>query len=265
MPDSRRRTFLHASGVALLSALAGCGGTLAEDQMHPSTDEPTAEPAATGTATDEPTQGPASTDGGSNLRVVHAVPDAPNIDIVVFGDAALKDEPFRQISQYLYLGAERTDLELVVTDEPSRVLFDESLDLDVGSYTGVALGELGDDTDRPLNFRLYEEDLSLPDEGDARLQFINAAPDTTGLRVVAADGDETVFDDVGYGEASTTTLSADTRSIEVQATDGGDTVTTTELTLDDRGVYTAFGMGYVAPDDAPTDAPFEVTLAEDGD
>ncbi|WP_224450067.1 DUF4397 domain-containing protein [Haloprofundus salilacus] len=271
MPDSRRRTFLRASGVALLAAVAGCGDSLAEDEIQPSSGEPTADAASTATdaptdaSTDASTDGPASTDGGANLRVIHAVPDAPNFDVVIFGDAALKDETFRQVSQYLYLGAEQTDLKLVATGGAGNVLFDESLDLDVASYTGVALGEQGSDTNRDLQFRLFEENLSLPDEGSARLRFVNAAPDSSGLQVVAADGDETVFDGVGYGRAATTTLSAGMHQLEVRPADGGDAVTTTEVRLDSRGVYSAFGMGYVDPSDAPTDAPFEVTLTEDGD
>ncbi|QCJ48064.1 DUF4397 domain-containing protein [Haloprofundus sp. MHR1] len=264
MPDSRRRRFLHASGVALLSALAGCGGTLFEDEMPPSTAEP-APGTETPPGTDAPTQGPASTDGGANLRVVHAVPNAPNIDIVVFGDAALKDETFRQISQYLYLGAERTDISLVATGNPDRVFFEDAIDFEVGSYTGVVLGELGENTDRSVEFRLFDEDLSLPERGSARLQFVNAAPDSNALRVVRDDGEETLFDGVGYARTATATLPAGTHRLAVQRADGGDTVTTTEVTLDDRGVYTAFGTGYLAPGDAPTNAPFEVTLAEDGD
>ncbi|WP_224269348.1 DUF4397 domain-containing protein [Haloprofundus salinisoli] len=264
MPDSCRRRFLHASGVALLSALAGCGGTLLEDEMPPSTAEPapgTETPPGTGVST----QGPQSTDGGANLRVVHAVPNAPNIDIVIFGDPALKDETFRQISQYLYLGAEQTDFSLVATGNPNRVFFEDTIDFEVGSYTGIIHGEVGADTDRPIEFRLFEEDLSLPEQGSARVQFVNAAPDSNSLRVVRDDGEETLFDGVDYAQTATATLPAGTHHLDVQRADGGETVTTTEVTLDDRGVYTAFGMGYLTPGDAPTNAPFEVALAEDGD
>ncbi|KTG10223.1 hypothetical protein AUR64_11605 [Haloprofundus marisrubri] len=231
--------------------------------MPPSTAEPTAAPGTeTPAGTDVPTDGPSSTDGGANLRVVHAVPNAPNIDIVVFGDPALKDETFRQISQYLYLGAEQTALSLVATGNPDRVFFEETIDFEVASYTGIILGEAGNNTDRPLEFRLFEEDLSLPEQGSARLQFVNTAPDAQTLRVVSDD--EALFGGVGYGETASTTLPAGSHQLEIR-TPNGEAVTTTEVELADRGVYTAFGMGYVNPGNAPTNAPFQVDVAEDGD
>ncbi len=87
------------------------------------------------------------------VRVVHASPDAPNVDVWVDGETVLTDVPFTAVSDYLTLPAGTYNVQVTATGSTEPVI-DADLTLDAGmSYTVAATGLLADITATVLDRR----------------------------------------------------------------------------------------------------------------
>ncbi|MFO7926180.1 DUF4397 domain-containing protein [Natronomonas sp.] len=261
MSNHKRRTVLKTvGGVAVVGTLAGCAGNGDGSESTPEStpepmDEPTPEP------TDEPEETP---EADAALRVAHLSPDAPNVDVYVDGDAVLEDVPFRAVSDYLDLPADEYDVMITAAGDMDTIVFDETLEVPAGEFTAAALGELAEEN-QPFAVEVYEDDVSSP-EGMSRVRLVHASPDAPNVDVTV-DG-EPLFEDVPFGGAGTVEVPADEYELEVRpATENndGDVVATFDLAPEAATVYTAFAVGYLAPDDAPADEPFDLEVVVDSE
>ncbi len=124
-------------------------------------------------------------EGTALLRVVHASPDAPAVDIYLNGEAALLDVPFFTATGYIELPAGS----YAVAIAPAGTSLDDAvLTADVSlmagiAYTAAAAGALAD-----LQLLAFEDDLSLTAEGEARVAVYHLSPDAPAVDVKLADG-----------------------------------------------------------------------------
>ncbi|NUC72641.1 DUF4397 domain-containing protein [Haloterrigena sp. SYSU A558-1] len=203
-----------------------------------------------------------------NVRVAHLSPDAPNVDVWVDGDAVLEDVPYRAVSDYLPLEPGTYAVEITAAGDPDTVVFDDDLEVGEGDYTVAAVGELEGD-DQPFEVMVYEDDLS--DPGDqARIRLVHASPDAPAVDVTAGDGETVLFEGAAFGDAAAVEVPGDMYTLEVRpATDAndGDAVATFDVEPDAGTVSSAFAVGYLEPESAPADEPFdlEVVVDHDGD
>ena len=122
---------------------------------------------ALGACDDEPTT-PSTT---AMLRVVHASPDAPNVDVLVDGAVALANVPFRTASPYLDVAAGTRELRVRATGT-STIVIDADAALAAGeAYTVLATGRVANIA--PL---VLEDDLTLPSSGNVKLRVVHASP-----------------------------------------------------------------------------------------
>lgn len=131
---------------------------------------------------DDPTS-PATT---AQLRVVHASPDAPNVDVLVDGAAALTNVPFGAASAYLNVPAGTRELQVRATGTTTTVI-DADAQLVAGdAYTVLATGLVANIA--PL---VLEDDLALPATGNAKVRLVHAAPGagTVDIYVTAPTAD----------------------------------------------------------------------------
>ena len=200
----------------------------------------------------------------TDLRVAHLSPDAPNVDVFVDGDPVLEGVPFRAVSEYLDLAPGTYDIEITAAGDPDTVVFDEAVELSEGAFTAAALGELAEEN-QPFSVELYEDDLSDPGK-DARIRLVHASPDAPNVDVTV-DG-EPLFEDVPFGAAGAVEVPAGEYELEVRPatpdTDG-DVVATFDVDLAAGTVYSAFAVGYLDPDAAPADEPFDLEVVVDAD
>lgn len=86
------------------------------------------------------------TSGNADIRCVHAVPDAPAVDIVTDdGQTLFHELGFREASNYTEVAAGTWSLDIRPTGSDETVLDIDNLELDEQSaYTAVAVGELSD-------------------------------------------------------------------------------------------------------------------------
>lgn len=122
----------------------------------------------------------------AQLRVVHASPDAPNVDVLVDGAAVLTDVPFTGASGYLAVPSGARSLEVRATGTET-VVIDQDATVDAGrAYTVLAIGRLA--SIAPL---VLEDDLALPAAGNVKLRLVHAAPaaGNVDIYVTAPDAD----------------------------------------------------------------------------
>lgn len=87
-----------------------------------------------------------SQDTGADVRVVHAVADAPNVDVLVNDGEALADVPFLAFSDYINLAADTYNVKVNAAGTDVTVI-EADLPLDnAAQYSVLAVGELTNDT-----------------------------------------------------------------------------------------------------------------------
>lgn len=200
----------------------------------------------------------------ASLRVAHLSPDAPNVDVYLDGDAVLEDVPYRTVSDYLELASGSYEVMITAAGDMETVVFDEALEVPAGEFTVAAVGELTDEN-QPFAVEVYEDDVSDPGD-NARIRLVHAAPDAPNVDVTA--GGDALFTDVPFGAAGAVEVPPGEYELEVRpATENndGDVVATFDVAPEAGVVYSGFAVGYLAPDDAPADEPFDLDLVVDAE
>jgi hypothetical protein len=182
---------------------------------------------------------PVAADSHDNamLRVVHASPDAPNVDVWVDGETVLTDVPFTAVSDYLSVPAGTYNVQVTATGDTTPVI-DADLTLEAATaYTVAAHGLLAD-----ISAAVFTDDTAIPD-GQAKLRAIHLSPSAPADVDIAVTGGDVVVPGLAYPEASGyLTLDAGDYPLEIRA--AGDTAAALEfdVTLEANTNYTAFAM-----------------------
>lgn len=114
---------------------------------------------------------PAAPSSTAQLRVVHASPDAPDVDVIVDGAPALTNVPFGAASPDLNVPAGTRELQVRAAGTNTTVI-DPDASLTAGAaYTVLATGLVADIA--PL---VLEGDLTAPPSGNAKVRLVHAAP-----------------------------------------------------------------------------------------
>lgn len=123
--------------------------------------------------------------GQAELRVIHASPDAPNVDVIVDGVQVLTEVPFFTASAYLDLqaGSRAIRLEPVGSDTP---ILEATVSLD----DGEAVTLMAVDSAASIEPLVLTDDLSAPPSGDIKVRAVHASPATETVDVyVLTPGD----------------------------------------------------------------------------
>jgi hypothetical protein len=179
------------------------------------------------------------------VRVMHASPDAPAVDIFVDGQEAVTALAFTANTGYVSLPA--GPHEVTVFASPSNgsgtPVLKATLQVAAGKdYTVLAVGRLADST---LGLLPLEDNNSVPAAGNAHVRLIHASPDAPAVDVVVAGTNTKVFSNVAFkGVGSYTPVPAGSYNLDVKVASSGTTVkSVTGLALSDRSVYTVVATG----------------------
>ena len=225
--------------------------------------------ATAGLAQEEPTETPETEtdDGTADVRIVHAVPDAPAVDVAVDGETVLENVTFGTASDYLSLDAGARQVTVTAANDSEEVLYDETLPIQEGTYTVAAAGEAGEDAEEPFTPVVLLDEGEQPADDEAMVRLAHLAPDAPAVDVSVADSNETLFENVSFANSSDyQTVPGGDYTLEVRpagAEDDSEPVATVDVTLDNGTAYTAFAVGYLEPDDAAGEEPFDVILESD--
>jgi hypothetical protein len=182
----------------------------------------------------------ASTD--ANVRVLHASPDAPAVDVLVGGSETISDLAFDEITDYVALprGDHNIQVFPASADGTSDPVIDANVALTADAdYTIAALGPLADI--EPL---VLVDDNTAPVASEAKLRFVHASPDAPAVDIYV-EGAGVVVPNAAFKDASDYLgLAAGTYNLEVRA--AGTEIVALDLpgiTLEEGKVYTAFAVG----------------------
>jgi Domain of unknown function (DUF4397) len=200
-------------------------------------------------------------DGEARVRVVHASPDAPDVDVLVDDTEALGDVPYLAASDYLALPAGEHNLKVNAAGTTTTVI-DEDVDLADGTdYTVIASGLVADIA--PI---VLEDDNDAPGSGNAKVRAIHGAPSAPAVDIYitapGADlaGETPALSNVPFGDVSDY-IEAPAGDYQVRVTPTGTTTVVIDsgtLTLVSGQIRTA-----IAVDAAGGGAPFDLLLLED--
>ncbi|MFQ3630178.1 DUF4397 domain-containing protein [Roseiflexus sp.] len=182
--------------------------------------------------------------GTAKVRVVHASPDAPAVDVIVNGNRALTNVPFFAASAYLDLPAGSYDIQVVPAGATSPVVIDaKGVRIEAGkAYTIAATGKLAD-----IKPTILMDDLTTPAAGKAHVRVIHFSPDAPAVDIKVAGG-PTLISNLAFPNASNY-LPVDAGSYNLQVTPAGGTAVVLDLkgvALEAGKIYDVFAVGELA-------------------
>lgn len=203
----------------------------------------------------------------SYLRVVHASPDAPAVDVRVENETVLSNVSFGAVSDYLALPAGTYNVSILANGTETAV-FDGAVTVEPRSVTTVAAsGEVTQDGETPFEPVFFEDDAFTPGENQSALSVVHLSPDAPAVDITAGNGSVVLADNVSFQNASDyVSVPAGNYTVEIRpatAGNNGSVVTTVDVSLEGGEAYSALALGYLNPDDAPAETPFQVVLTED--
>ncbi|MEW5755536.1 MAG: DUF4397 domain-containing protein [Pseudomonadota bacterium] len=126
-------------------------------------------------------------DPTAQVRVVHASPDAPNVDVLVNNNVALSAVPFKGVSRYLSVDLGDDPNFKINAAGTSTTVIDDTLPLEEGKqYTLLAVNTLSNI--EPL---LLADETASPASGFLKVRVLHASPSAPEVDVyVTAPGDD---------------------------------------------------------------------------
>jgi hypothetical protein len=200
-------------------------------------------------------------EGEARVRVVHASPDAPDVDVLVDDSPVLTGVPYLATSDYLGVAPGSRNLKVNAAGTTTAVI-DADVDLVDGiDYTVIASGLVAG-----IEPIVLEDDNREPAAGLARVRAIHGAPSAPAvdIYVTAPDADLAVetpaLADIELGDVADY-IEAPAGDYQVRVTPTGTKTVVIDsgtLTLESGQVRTAIAV------DAPGGgAPFDLLLLED--
>ncbi|AGN01394.1 hypothetical protein L593_07235 [Salinarchaeum sp. Harcht-Bsk1] len=270
--------------VALVGSVVALGGVAAVDQHtddngtdgdmadgeadENATDGDMADDEADENATDDEAAAAADPQQTTYLRVVHASPDAPAVDVLIENDTVLSNVSFGDVSDYLPGPAGTYNVTIAAAEDPDTVVFDDEVTLEARTVTTIAAsGEISENGTAPFAPVAFNDNAWTPEDDMSALRVVHLSPDAPAVDITAGNGSVVIADDVEFGNASDyVTVPAGDYTAEIRpATEGnnGTVVTTVDVSLEGETAYSAWALGYLNPDEAPADTPFQVVATED--
>jgi hypothetical protein len=182
--------------------------------------------------------------GTAKVRVVHASPDAPAVDVWVNGKKTLSDVPFFTASGYLDLPAGSYDILVVPAGKTEPAVIDaKGVKVEGGkAYTIAAVGKLAN-----IKAAIFVDNLTAPAAGKAHVRVIHASPDAPAVDVKVANG-PTLIPGLAFPTASDY-LPVDAGSYDLQVTPAGQSAVVLDLKgtkLEAGKIYDVFAVGELA-------------------
>lgn len=185
---------------------------------------------------------PVMADGTAKVRVFHASPDAPAVEICVNGAVAFDSLAFPDATNYADLPAGAYDVAVYPAGSNcsgTAVIDAKGLELAAKPYTVLAIGNLAEI--KPL---VLVDNLAKPAAGTAHVRFVHASPDAPAVDITTKDGTK-IFSNIAFGEATDfTPVPAGSYDLQARVA-GTDTVglDVPGVTLEDGKIYMIAATG----------------------
>lgn len=209
----------------------------------------------------------------AKVRVLHASPDAPAVDVYINGDRTLTNVPFFTASDYLDLPAGTYRVQVTPTGSPAGdAVIDANATIEAGkAYTIAATGAVA-----AIQPTIIVDDLSAPASGQAKVRVYHFSPDAPAVDVKLADGSKLISSLAFPNASDYLAVPAGSYDIQVTPAGGSDVVINLPGTSLAAGkIYSVFATDVVAniapqlavndPVAAPSAAPSSLPNTAAGD
>jgi hypothetical protein len=182
-----------------------------------------------------------STPRMATIRVLHASPNAPAVDVYANGQQILKNVSYKQVSDYLSVPSGEYVIDIVPTGKPAQRVLRQRVMIQPGDTVTVAAAGTVD------NLQLLPvSDTSTTSPGKASVRFWHLSPDAPAVDIAVEDG-PVLFRNVSFGNVANY-LEVDPAQVNLEVRLAGtDTVVLTvpNVNLQPNKAYTAVAVGLV--------------------
>lgn len=191
----------------------------------------------------------------AQLRVLHASPDAPNVDVYIDSKQVLSNVPYPTVSSYLSLSPGTHQIKVNAAGTTTTVI-NVSPTLEVGgAYTAIAANFVAN-----IEALLATDDTTAPPSGYVGLRVIHASPDAGPVDIIA--NGQLVLSNVPFGTISNyLTVPAGTYAIQVNVAGTTTTAIAANVKLAGGTNYSVVAIGAIRT--AATN-PLALKLLTDG-
>jgi hypothetical protein len=180
----------------------------------------------------------------ANVRIIHASPDAPAVDVYLNGERWVRNARFNTVTGYVTPRAGDARLQVVPRNrslEQGPVLVDMPVQFGAGKAYTFAIAGMADKLSAPFFF----DDLNAPGKGRARVRFIHLSPDAPAVDVTLPEnGNAKLALGVEFGKASDyVEIDAGTFELSVRPAGSADQVLGKRETFEAGRVYTLYATG----------------------
>lgn len=181
----------------------------------------------------------------AGVRVIHASPDAPNVDVYVngtpgVGAPAISNLAFRSATPYIALPSANYNFKVTPFGAAAPVVIDANASINAGTdYSVVAVNFL-----TSISPLVLVDDNTI-DPNAARVRFVHASPDVPAVDIFAAGVTQPLFNAVTFGTSGGyVSVPAGSYDLSVALDSNGFTALNVPgVTLQAGSVYTIFAMG----------------------
>ncbi|KGX91985.1 peptidase [Pontibacillus halophilus JSM 076056 = DSM 19796] len=176
----------------------------------------------------------------SKVRVFHASPNAPAVDVYINGQMVLRNVSFGQISDYVDLPAGDYRIEVKPTGQISAVITESVRVPGGGAFTVAAVGNVED-----ISLLTIPDDVN-GEQGKAKVRFTHLSPDAPRVDIAVKGGD-VLFSNVGFKE-STDYITLPPTKVDLEVRPAGSkqvVLTVPDVRLKAGEVYNAVAIGYL--------------------
>ena len=180
----------------------------------------------------------------ARVRIIHAAPEAPNVDVYIDDVKKLANVSFFTVSDYMAIGAGTHNLK-VNTAGTNTTIMNATAPVSAGGVFTVAVVEVAG-SPNIVQPAIFADDLTVPPSGFARVRAYHFSPGTPPVQVRVKDG-PVLESNLAYPNATGSLLLATgSYTLEVALASGGTTtpaVLTLPVMLEAGKLYEFFAVG----------------------
>ena len=175
----------------------------------------------------------------SLVRVFHAAPQAPNVDVYVNDQMVFSNLAFGDFTRYVYLDEGEYNVSVYLAGQKDRPVINQMVDVPSQQiFTIAATGNLDN-----LGLLVIPDKVSKsPSQNYSSVRVIHLSPNAPGVDILV-DGD-TLFEDISFGEGTDyVDLNPGTYNVNVVLNTDKSVVLPLKVTLNQNKIYTIYIIG----------------------
>lgn len=175
----------------------------------------------------------------SLVRVFHAAPQAPNVDVYVNDQMVFSNLAFGDFTRYVYLDEGEYNVSMYLAGQKDRPVINQMVDVPSQQiFTIAATGNLDN-----LGLLVIPDKVSKsPSQNYSSVRVIHLSPNAPGVDILV-DGD-TLFEDISFGEGTDyVDLNPGTYNVNVVLNTDKSVVLPIKVTLNPDKIYTIYIIG----------------------